>query len=110
MKRNTRGLIPGGPGGRHGVRSDCSVCGESFCGVRPFDDHHRENGSRADVTHSASAGADATDHRCLTVAEMRAVGFTKCGFGRWMSPLAEGKAACATRAETGAAGPRTVSV
>ncbi len=59
-------------GEKHGTKSECSVCGELFCGVRPLDDHR--------------VGEHGVNRHCLTAAEMLARGFSKCPLGRWGSP------------------------
>ena len=66
------------PGEHHGVRSECSACGEVFCGVGPFDDHRvGEHGLRTGPKQ----------RRCLSAAEMADGGFSTCSLGRWGRPV-----------------------
>lgn len=52
-----------------GNRCQCTACGEYFNGVAPFD-HHR-------------TGSYGIDRRCLTGAELEAIGFIRNAAGFW---------------------------
>lgn len=70
-EKSARNLLAGE---HHGATSECSECFETFCGERPHALHRLGN-------HGVYEGPDR--RRCLSVAEMAARGFTRCGRGRW---------------------------
>lgn len=80
-------------GEHHGVRCECSVCGEVFCGVQSFDQHRvGEHGSPS--------------RRCLTAAELGA-SFPRCSLGRWSTSLSLATRPESVKTAAGRIGGRT---
>jgi hypothetical protein len=64
-----------------GNRCQCTVCGEHFNGVQPFDKHR--------AGRYAKPGEWQGNRRCLTVAEMEARGFIRNAAGFWCDRASE---------------------
>ncbi len=90
MTKTTAGLRSGE---HHGTSSECSECGQIFCGLQPFEQHR--------------VGAPGTPaRRCLTEAEIVAQGFARCSVGRWSSPTSLATRSDSVKATAGRIGGR----